>query len=306
MYEVALKKAIAQFGSMSQLARKLGVRRENISAWLNRNVNVPLEYAFRIDRLTQGEVSWQELVQPHIVRLLKECVYSAESGYYPIESLYVSLSRIQKNYSSDSNYVNQLLLEGIKSNGLQNPIGIDEKNNLIFGKKRLCAYEALGKKTIPAWRLSLEDLLNNQYSKDELSKLFSISERVAIGLAVENFLGNRRGHRTDLIVSQNVDEVKGRTDELIADCLNFGNRQTYHQAKKIKQLGCSELVEAVDAKQISISNAAKLAKLTPSEQLDSICLRKKKIKQIADAIKGKSKKLVLSYSDKESKNARIH
>lgn len=70
MWETALLKAIQQFDSMQQFSEKLGVPRENVSAWLHKNVQIPLRYALRIEGLTQGKVSWKTLVLPHVVRSL--------------------------------------------------------------------------------------------------------------------------------------------------------------------------------------------------------------------------------------------
>ena len=80
-------------------------------------------------------------------------------------------------------------------------------------------------------------------------KSFTPSERVAIGLAVEAELGNRRGQRTDLAgggLPQNFAEVpQGKeTREIAADKAGFGNPETYRQAKAVVQNASPELIEA--------------------------------------------------------------
>jgi hypothetical protein len=137
---------------------------------------------------------------------------------------------------------------------------------LVFGEKRLHSYELLNKKTIPAWRLSLFDLINEKYNKDELHQTFVLSERVAISLAIEKVLGNRQGQRTDRLLRQNFSEVIGRTDDFIANLLKFGNRQTYKHANKIFQFGSNELINAVDQGYIAISAATLLIQLPLNQQ----------------------------------------
>ncbi|MEO5339612.1 MAG: hypothetical protein H7837_03695 [Magnetococcus sp. MYC-9] len=85
---------------------------------------------------------------------------------------------------------------------------------------------------------------------------FTPSERVAIGRAVEEFLGNRRGQRTDLAGSelpQNFGEVKPgkETAEVAAQKAGFNNPETYRQAKAVVANGTPELVEAMDRGEVA-------------------------------------------------------
>jgi hypothetical protein len=109
-------------------------------------------------------------------------------------------------------------------------------------------------------------MINGKYNKYELHHTFILSERVAISLTREKVLGNRQGQRTDRLLRQNFSEVKGRTDDLIAGLLSFGNRQTYKYAKKIFQFGSDELINAVDQGYIAISAATLLIQLPLNQQ----------------------------------------
>lgn len=294
MHEAALKKTISIAGSINKLAKHLGISRLTISAWLNRNIRIRLEYAIQIHWYTKGEVDWSELVTPNVTRILKRCSFTVHNNT-EFETIHLSLSRIKylhKNYSCD---VINSLLENIKQHGLQNPICIDAENNLIFGTKRLKVYELLGKKTITTYRLSLPELLNGKYNTEEFCKLFSISDRIAIALALENFVGTRKGQRTDLKPSQNFDEVKGRTDTVIAKLIGFGNRQTYHQAKKVIQSGNQKLIDALDKSQFTISVAVTLLKLSQEEQNHILSLDSKKIIYFANQLR-KQKSLLPAQS----------
>lgn len=263
----ALLKAIRITSSRRNLVKAIGTTPDAINAWLNRGVRIPLEYAIEIERVTNGEVTWQE-VAPHLAHFGKRWSVAFISNIHvPIQSLHVAVSRIKHPFHSFA--LTQSLYdlsEDIKCNGLQNPICVDADNCLVFGEKRLHAYEILHKKTIPAWRLSLFDLINGKYRSDELCHIFSLSERIAISLAVENLLGKRQGQRNNHPPRQNFVEVKGRTDDFIANLLCFGNRQSYQHAKKVFQFGSPELINAIDQGHIAISTAAILVPLPYDQQ----------------------------------------
>ncbi|MEO5363547.1 MAG: hypothetical protein H7838_07985 [Magnetococcus sp. DMHC-8] len=78
-------------------------------------------------------------------------------------------------------------------------------------------------------------------------------ERVAIGRAVEEYLGDRRrfnadgGPRADGAIVQNFGQSKSsqRTDDIAAQKAGFGNPETYRQAKAVVANGTPELVEAM-------------------------------------------------------------
>jgi DNA-binding transcriptional regulator YdaS (Cro superfamily) len=262
-----LLRAIAIKGSMRNLSKDIGATPDAMNAWLNRGVNVPLEYAIEIERVTKGEVTWQK-VAPHLAHFAKRWSgYFITGQEFSLHTVNVALSRI--THTCRIPELTQSLadlVDDIKHHGLKHPICVDSDNSLVFGEKRLHSYELLNKKTIPAWRLSLFDLINEKYNKDELHHTFVLSERVAISLAIESALGNRQGQRTDRLLRQNVVEVIGRTDDFIANLLKFGNRQTYKHAKKIFQFGSDELIDAVDQGQVAISAAVLLLQLPFAKQ----------------------------------------
>jgi len=59
MSKNALKKAVEIVGSQSELARRIGVKQQNIWSWLNRPV--PAEFVIPIERATDGQVTRHEL-----------------------------------------------------------------------------------------------------------------------------------------------------------------------------------------------------------------------------------------------------
>lgn len=306
MQEDILHKAIYSLGSVKQLAKKLGIHREHIYAWIKGVSQIPLEYALQIEYLTGGEIPWKDLVPFHIVQRLKHLtLLLPKFDLPPCELVYVAIDRIKS--------VNKQACAQEQSNiplYKERPICLDTENKLIFGEKTFCAYKYHAKKTIPAWRLSLVDLANGNYTSELFVKNFFISERVAIGIALEKFLGNRQGYRSDLtdkekkmvIKSNNFRlEVSGKESlvnndaqvvpkkritmrQLIADRLGFGSHFTYQNAKQVKFTGSPELIANVDQYKLSVSKAAKLCKLSYAERNNNLSISKEENikKEISD------------------------
>jgi ParB family chromosome partitioning protein len=163
------------------------------------------------------------------------------------------------------------LAASIEQIGLLQPIGIDPSYRLIYGERRLRAFEQLGRETIPARVVHVPSLLLAEHAENEIRKDFTPSERVAIGKAIEDELKatERRGRpkaddgQGDLMdqdISRNLDEFKGRrSDEIAAKKAGFGGKDTYRQAKAVTEQAETELVDAMDRGEVAISTAAKLA-----------------------------------------------
>lgn len=97
---------------------------------------------------------------------------------------------------------------------------------------------------------------------------FTVSERVAIGKALEAELGSRRGQRSDLERPENFPEV-GDTRDIAAKSAGFGNGKTYEQAKQVIADGAPALVSAVDRGDMAVSLAAAVTQL-PDEQKQAV------------------------------------
>ncbi len=183
------------------------------------------------------------------------------------------------------------LAASIAAEGLLQPIGITEDNVLVFGERRLRAYQdALRRETIPARVVHVRSITAGEYAENEIRKDFTASERVAIGKALEAELGDRQGRRTDLELRENLPEVKkGRTEEIAAQRAGFGNYKTYEQAKQVVDQGAPELVAAMDAGDISI-NAASVIATEPHERQAQVVqmpreLRRQVVREIREAAK---------------------
>lgn len=143
------------------------------------------------------------------------------------------------------------------------PIIIDENNQLIANPITYFLHIQNQKTTICAWKISLNDLINGKYEISYLTNIFNQVERGYIGVALGNFIRNPQGMRKDLLKNKNqseyerrlnLDEVTGRTDQIIANLLGL-TRIQYRQLKKIILHGNDDLIEKVRAKQITISAA---------------------------------------------------
>ncbi len=289
MQEVMLDKAICSIGSVKHLAKKLGIHREHVYAWIKGVSKIPLEYALQIEYLTGGEIPWKDLVPFHIVQRLKHLTLRLPKfDLPPCELVYVAIERITTT-TKDTDLISDedKLIPVYKHRS----ICVDEQNKLIFGEKIFYLYKFQAKKTVPAWRISLADLANGHYNSELFVKNFLISERVDIGIALEKFLGSRQGYRTDLAKLKNSIDLRKKASkamrlvnkaaqvslqkrmplrQLVAERLGFGSHFTYQNAKRIKLLGNIELIEKVDQKIISISKAKKLSLVLFSQKNKNI------------------------------------
>ena len=184
------------------------------------------------------------------------------------------------------------LAESIATEGLLQPIGITEENILVFGERRLRAFQdVLRRETIPARVVHVRSITAGEYAENEIRKDFTPSERVAIGKALEVELGDRQGQRTDRELPEYIPEVEPgvETREFAAKKAGFGNYKTYEQAKKVVDQGAPELVAAMDAGEISINAASVIASEPPERQSQVVQmpreLRRQVVREIREAAK---------------------
>ena len=199
-----------------------------------------------------------------------------------MEKLDVNSIKIGKRFRQD---LGDLAAMGrsLQEVGQLQPIGVDDKNNLVFGQRRLVVAKELKWPTIDAVRINLGDIISGEYHENEMRKQFTISERVAIADAVKERIGNRQGKRTDLAKTSpqtqedNVDtslpdrgpevEPGEETRAGAAEMAGMGSDRSYRDAKKVKEDGIPELIKAMDEWKVSVTKAAKIAgKKTPEAQ----------------------------------------
>ncbi|MES2998033.1 MAG: YdaS family helix-turn-helix protein [Pseudomonadota bacterium] len=255
--ELALLRAARIFGTQRKLAKIIGASPEQVNSWLNKNIQIPLEYALEIARATQHKVKWDELTSKKIT----EHVARANTPLTNTMGYYIELSHIpvQKIKSSYTDLTGDKKIDAMDP---ERPICVDENNKLIFGINRLRLYQKQQQKRIPARRLSLSDLIKNHYNTTDLINIFDLIERTVIGIKLESFIGNRQGQRLDLNKPMgNFPEVikKGTTTrDFIATLLGFNNEKKFRQLKKILHQGNKTLIENLRKNKINLSKAVKL------------------------------------------------
>jgi DNA-binding transcriptional regulator YdaS (Cro superfamily) len=257
----ALLAARKILGSGKNLAKAIGVRPDVLNAWITRDVRVAMEHAIGIELATQGAVRWAA-VSPHLNRLSDFVVIH----HIHFQATLISLSKLTAlNPAIYTTQAVRKLAQDIQQQELQRPIAVDTDHHIIFGTKRLQAYHYLGKKKILSWQLSLPDLLQRTYSPMRIVQLFQVSERIAIGLALEKLVGERRGRKCRFVKKGPFEQDK-RTNEMISEKLGFGSRERYTQAKKVYLQGIPDLISRMDAEDLPISTAAAIAKLPVEQQ----------------------------------------
>jgi DNA-binding transcriptional regulator YdaS (Cro superfamily) len=225
-HEAVLKAIRISNCSQTTFAERIGSNLDMVNSWINRGIQIPIHYAVAIECLTKGEVTWKE-VSPHLAHFEKLWEgLRLIPQFSPLKNLQIPLSQIQYEVTASQEEMDDIqnLAEHIKRFGLQYPIGIDTEKRLMFGRKRLLAYQLLGKETIECWSVSLPDLLAGQYAPEVLCHYFRFSERLQVSFALKKWIGNRQGQRKNKSLRQEYAEVKvkGRSDDLIAKCLGFG------------------------------------------------------------------------------------
>lgn len=178
----------------------------------------------------------------------------------------------------------EALAANIREMGLLQPIGIDEYFHLIYGARRLQACGGLGWKQIPCVVVKLQSVIAGEWAENEMRKQFTVSEREAIGKAVEAELGNRKGRRTD-VAAIAAKSGEGRTVDLAAKRAGFKSAETYERAKTVVERGVPELITAMDKGDIKIDAAAKIASQPKADQKRIVQMPKDEQREVVRQIR---------------------
>ncbi|WP_084398268.1 ParB N-terminal domain-containing protein [Henriciella aquimarina] len=180
----------------------------------------------------------------------------------------------------------QPLADSIAKQGLLQPVGVTEDGLLVFGERRLTACrDILGLAEIEARIVNVTSIIEGEHDENEVRKDFTISERVAIGEAVERMLGERQGQRTDQLRVNCAEVPQGRNRDLAAKGSGFGSGTTYERAKSVIESAVPELIGKMDDEEISISAAATIAAQPKEVQAEVIQLDRKARNKAVSRIK---------------------
>lgn len=237
-------------GSTAALNRMLKLHPRRVSKWFKNPKIVPYEYAIKTALLTNVSLDRLSPFTQDINEFFKNPVFNFELSLEP-----VSVSTLPYLKDDDSN---RLMI-------------VDSHRQLISGFAQKKLYKTRGIKKTQVIVVDIEALWLELKTLDDIYPYFLISDRVAIGLYLEQILGSHQGQRTDLGYGTQKnnqsdveccskwDEVVGRKDEKIARLLGFSSKTTYHRAKQVYLQGNLELIRALDKGELSIAKAAKHA-----------------------------------------------
>ena len=266
---------IRECGTVEKAAEILGTSHQNVCSMRNGHTWAKFRFAKKIEKYLWEKMKYKidplDLMSP-LDRIDLKSLSLPFMHHHPIKLMNVSITHVKCDFSVPS-----LIDRDQRPLNQFRPIIIDENQQLIANPSTYLVYQQQNKKTVPAWLISLPDLLTKKYELAVLVQTFLICERAAIGIATKKYLGNRQGPRFHKPFRRNFDEIKGRTDELIAALLGFGCKDSYRYAEKIQLLGSSELVKAVDEGKLRTSAAALLTRFTHTKQQKILTHDKKEI-----------------------------
>lgn len=201
----------------------------------------------------------------------------------------ISKIKIGSRFRKDMGDI-QELADSIQKQGLLQSIGVNEKNELIFGLRRIEAVKLLGWENIDAKVVNVTSLIEGEITENEVRKDFSLDEKVAIGKMIEQQLGERRGgdRKSNNFQNQSANIGTLKTRDIVAQKIGFGSHGNYEKAKIISEKANDEIKDKLNKNNISISQAYNETK--NGNKKENIKKQKEQNKQILDnTIKTKPK-----------------
>ena len=197
--------------------------------------------------------------------------------------------KIGKRYRKDMGDI-ETLAASIESIGLLQPIGINPNYQLIWGERRLRAFQLLGRNKIPTRIVPMVDIVKGEYAENEIRKNFTKSESAEIFKAYnlsDSKLGNNQyaPKQNDSQGFPHVENPDESTSCQSAFKAGFDSKSTAYNALKVVEKGTPLLIESMDNGVASIKSAAIISKLPPKEQDDIVARGRDEIKAAAKAIR---------------------
>ena len=148
----------------------------------------------------------------------------------------------------------EILMRSIKDIGLMQPIGVNKKNELLFGHRRYLACKGLGWETIPCnvFEIDADDRLKPlkmERHENEIRKEMTPSEKVAIAEKIEEALKGRWGsnqHQKKEEVQNIAPPSQGKSVDIASKSVGL-NRETYRQAKQVVKSGNEEAIQRMNS-----------------------------------------------------------
>jgi|ERR1043165_593431 transcriptional regulator with XRE-family HTH domain len=173
---------IRHCGTVEKAAKILGTSHQNVSSMRNGRTWIKPGFARKIAKYLWEKMKYKidplDLISPLERNELKSL--SLPFSDHPIKLINLSITHVKCDFS-----VSNLIDRDQHPLNQFRPIIIDENQQLIANPSTYFVYQQQNKKTIPAWRLSLSDLLGKKYEPAVLVQTFLACERAAIGIATK-------------------------------------------------------------------------------------------------------------------------
>lgn len=169
------------------------------------------------------------------------------------------------------------LERSLESVGQLQAIGITTDNVLVFGERRLRAAKRIGWTEIEARIVDCDSLMAER-DENQIRKDFTPTESVAIAMAIQGRMVGRNHRPASADKSGNISGLTERGDsrDIAARAAGLGCGKTLEAAQRVIERGTPELIEAMDARAVSIHGADKLAKLPAEEQREAVKAKRRK------------------------------
>jgi hypothetical protein len=274
-YEIrhrALLEVVRICGGVTAYSKAINTSRSRASNWVNNpEMEIPYEYLVLTEDLTHVSI---ERLSP-FTEAANKVVRRLRAKDKPL-LINIELGEIAIGKQPYIPFLNQTRSIIVGTDGV-----------LISGLTQLEAYKASGTRKVQAVVLDLEALILEKRALREMAVELLLSERIAIALRLSQLFKSKqfrprwdenKSHIENRVVSfcPTWDETRSRTDEIIARLIDLNSKSTYHRAKQVYLKGTIDLISMVDGEQITIGEAAKIAKLSSRQQFEFIQVWKQK------------------------------
>lgn len=187
------------------------------------------------------------------------------------------------------------LAESIRLVGLLHPLVVNTRGELVAGGRRLAAVRQLGWDEVPVRIINTLDealaAIKAERDENTCREPLTASEIIEMGNSIEAIENPEAASRRR--ATQNNDSASsssgnfppqdaGKTRDKVGKSLGVSGK-TYEKLKFIKENGIPELLAMVDAKQVKVDPAAKVAKLPKDEQKEIVAKGPEAVKKAAKA-----------------------
>ncbi len=183
----------------------------------------------------------------------------------PDQMVQTSLIRVPERYRRIMGDL-EALADSINTYGMIDPIIVTQDYELRHGGRRLEAARLLRLREVPVrfYREDVDPLIVERES--QIREDYRPSEKVALANAILAKLGDGRSDRNE------ADRVAGSRHAVATREAGFDSQATFRRARKVVARGTQRLVQAMDAGDIAIAGASKIADLPPAQQEKAIDL----------------------------------